>query len=501
MVRLCIAWLIIGSAFSAGWGRQAEEQGDYVFAGGKSLYIMPDGRPVEVISGGSRVLREHQTIWFLRNELIRRELELDGHQSDRIKRLVMEFDQRQADIHAKRSLIFRSTSFISQDEINRLSRELNQRVVHELDAILLPHQRERFQQLRYRFWIRRIGLFAALVRGPFSRYLQLTDQQKQQLRQQAINLRKSADDEVLRLKRLIRQQLTSPLTAKQREQLVRLTSDLKFHDHLFVGIISAQLHEQPDAWVSDESDLEFRPLAISGKYRIGPDGLFFRIVSRRGEAGKQAFAEIRKAIFSELLTILNDDDVATRLALSEEQKQLYLLLRKSHRTFQEELLSQINQDLRDHSGANVKQIQQRMRSKQTKIAERQIIAIKQSLLPFQRELLDQVVQNIELVRAGLAFALTSGALSQKIGVTDAQGDQLRQRAVKLRGTIAERTGELETDIESKLTGVLTDEQQDRLAQLIGPRIRKIPANLDLLIQKLDPGKLHASDYWRVGEIK
>jgi Spy/CpxP family protein refolding chaperone len=95
----------------------------------------------------------------------------------------------------------------------------------DIDAVLLPHQRERLKQLNIQSQLRRQNTSDALTRGALATELNITDEQREKLSQMQEQVAEELRKEMEQLQQEAREKVLSVLTPEQRAKLTQLTGD------------------------------------------------------------------------------------------------------------------------------------------------------------------------------------------------------------------------------------------------------------------------------------
>lgn len=88
------------------------------------------------------------------------------------------------------------------------------------------------------------------------------------------------------------------------------------------------------------------------------------------------------------------------------------------------------------------------------------------LLPHQKERLDQIQVQMRM-RGGAGRALGGDFLAEKLGITDAQKEQLEKVREEVEAELQKKMAEIRAEAEEKILGVLTATQKAQLEKLRG----------------------------------
>jgi Spy/CpxP family protein refolding chaperone len=92
--------------------------------------------------------------------------------------------------------------------------------------------------------------------------------------------------------------------------------------------------------------------------------------------------------------------------------------------------------------------------------------VQQVLLPHQFDRLKQIDLQTRIQRGGAA-ALSEGEMAEKLGLTEAQQEQLRERSAEVQQELQEKIRQLRLEARGKLMDVLSPEQRAKLETMLG----------------------------------
>lgn len=121
------------------------------------------------------------------------------------------------------------------DEIQSQTNEIDVQMIE----ILLPHQRERLQQIATQIHITRAGMAAAMLHPSCADVLGISDEQKEQINERSIEVSEKLTNEIAKLRKRAQEQVRSELTPKQRSAFQKLIGD-KFE--IGIGFPKRDLH-------------------------------------------------------------------------------------------------------------------------------------------------------------------------------------------------------------------------------------------------------------------
>lgn len=96
------------------------------------------------------------------------------------------------------------------------------------------------------------------------------------------------------------------------------------------------------------------------------------------------------------------------------------------------------------------------------------------LLPEQRQRLRQVWLQTRMKKAGTAEALTSPDVLRELGLTPEHAARIRERISQIESHYRQKMLDLAVDMERDILALFTPAQQQKLKELIGPRMQDAP---------------------------
>lgn len=152
-------------------------------------------------------------IQFLLSERVREELQITEDQSSQVRSLYERFRRRMLGTTSPRSG--------SRDETERLREEFDT----ELGEILQAEQVQRFKQIQLQQELQKDTLTALTGDTEIAKTLDVTDDQKKQLRAAAREGEEYIREGIERLREEARQKIVDALSPEQKEKLLELTGD------------------------------------------------------------------------------------------------------------------------------------------------------------------------------------------------------------------------------------------------------------------------------------
>lgn len=161
---------------------------------------------------------------LLRSEAVQKELEMTDEQIELIKEL-SEGQNRGPGID--REALRAEMEGLSDEErmakIKEMRESRSKEQMEQLGEILLPHQMDRLSQISFQASTQ--GGTRSLLGGPVADKLNITDEQKEELRETAEELQKKFEEEVAKLREEMQSKLLEALTPEQQAEYKKLTGE------------------------------------------------------------------------------------------------------------------------------------------------------------------------------------------------------------------------------------------------------------------------------------
>ncbi len=163
---------------------------------------------------------------LLQDEAVRTELDLVDEQVTKLQEIGTKIRE---DVQASfQGIDFGSFRDLSEDERNARMAEIREKAdkitaegQKEIDAVLLPHQRERLKQLQVQSQMR-FGADQALSRDPLAKDLGITEAQKEQLQAKQQEIEAALNEKIAKLRTEAREELFKVLTTEQQAKLTAM---------------------------------------------------------------------------------------------------------------------------------------------------------------------------------------------------------------------------------------------------------------------------------------
>lgn len=153
---------------------------------------------------------------------VQAELELLDEQKNELNAAVVKFTERRREVLGKFAEQFRNRDAASEADRDALRAEVQDafqslgRSAEESLTFLLPHQRRRLSQLELQFRLRATGGLGALGSREIGEQLAVTDEQREALRNKAIELGREFSKKLAVLRNEMQEQLLAELNPDQR---------------------------------------------------------------------------------------------------------------------------------------------------------------------------------------------------------------------------------------------------------------------------------------------
>ena len=158
---------------------------------------------------------------MLGNPSVQKDLELVGDQLDKVKAMQREFQKQIKDKISGMS--FGGLSRDSLKDLPAMLAKLRAEQQEQLKGLLLPHQIDRLKQVALQTHMKQAGAENAIASKAVAEALNITDDQKEKLKEKAKELRKKLEEDIKKLREESKQELLGVLSADQRKTLEELT--------------------------------------------------------------------------------------------------------------------------------------------------------------------------------------------------------------------------------------------------------------------------------------
>ncbi len=152
------------------------------------------------------------TLGLLSDPKVRQELEVMDDQYEQLQQANQEIQQRAA-------AQLQALDLTDNDNLISQIRKIRDQADRELNAVLLPHQMKRLQQLQSQSRLRGRSFVELITSEPLKAELEITDEQSQELRDAEREIEAELQKEIAALQEKARRKLLSRLKKSQREQV------------------------------------------------------------------------------------------------------------------------------------------------------------------------------------------------------------------------------------------------------------------------------------------
>jgi len=174
---------------------------------------------------------------MLANDNIRKELEIVDSQMDSLRAVNEEFQKRAA-------MEMRSVDLGNASEVLKRMRGLTDAAKKDIESVFLPHQLDRLRQLGVQQQMSRKGVLGALVTDPLASHLEISNEQKEELRDAAKKIEEDLAKEMAALRAKARKRLFAKLKPEQQKELNEMIGDDYQFDQSSAGIVTGSAKQR-----------------------------------------------------------------------------------------------------------------------------------------------------------------------------------------------------------------------------------------------------------------
>ena len=208
-----------------------------LLAGATFAQPRPDGRGRGGLGGGLPGFGGGGPLELLQRPDVQAELELLDEQKNDLLALVEKSNERRRELFSGFADQFRNRDAASEadrealrNKVQEAFQSLNKETEQGL-SFLLPHQRKRLSQLEIQFRMRGGGGLGALGSPEIGAQLEVTDQQREILRDKAMELGREFGKKLAELRREMQEKLLAELSPEQRTKFQEMVGDpFEFQD-------------------------------------------------------------------------------------------------------------------------------------------------------------------------------------------------------------------------------------------------------------------------------
>ena len=161
---------------------------------------------------------ESSNFGMLSNEKVRQELEMVDHQFEELKKVNSQVQKRVAEE-------IRGLDFSKRENLTVQIKGIRDRAKKELDAVFLPHQLKRLEQIQFQSQLRRRSIVDIITSDPLKEDLEITEAQTTMLRKEEEKIEEEIQKKIAKLREEAREQLLSKLKPDQEKRVNELVGD------------------------------------------------------------------------------------------------------------------------------------------------------------------------------------------------------------------------------------------------------------------------------------
>lgn len=171
---------------------------------------------------------DFELMHLLRNQSIRDEIELVESQYEKMRKrneqIQAELKELSQSLMKAKDGAFKFDSEALKKIVERQA-EFQKNAKADLEEMLLPHQIKRLRQVALQDQMNRFGTAEALSTGVLAEALELTDEQKESLKEKSKEIEERVRKEIAKIRAEAKQELYKVLDAKQQDKLSELVGD------------------------------------------------------------------------------------------------------------------------------------------------------------------------------------------------------------------------------------------------------------------------------------
>ena len=162
---------------------------------------------------------------LLRSDEVRKELELVDEQIEKLEKLGEEMRNEMREMFSGMRDLSQEERQAKFTELRETMRKKGEELSEKVDQVLLPHQRDRLNQIRLQSQLRRSGTSGALTNDRISETLGLSDEQKAKLREVQEKVDRELREKIEKLRDEGRNEILGILTPEQRAKWDEMMGD------------------------------------------------------------------------------------------------------------------------------------------------------------------------------------------------------------------------------------------------------------------------------------
>lgn len=162
---------------------------------------------------------------LLNNPQIIEELEIVEEQQEKLRELAEEAREEMREMFSGMRDLDPEERREAFGEMREKMQKFQGEMQEKLNKVLMPHQRERLEQIRVQMSMRFGGMQGLLGREDIREKLGITEDQVEKLREKATELNEEMQKEIAEIREKTREKLMKTLTPEQQEQLKKMIGD------------------------------------------------------------------------------------------------------------------------------------------------------------------------------------------------------------------------------------------------------------------------------------
>jgi len=159
------------------------------------------------------------SLWLLRDEQIRKELDIVPEQEEKLKALGEKIREQMRQNWSGMRDLEPEERRERMEKMREQWRQQQAELSKEVEGVLLRHQLERLKQIQLQMQVQRGGTAGALSSDQVAELLGITEQQKEKLREVRAEVEKEMREKIEEIREEARQKLLQVLTPEQRAKL------------------------------------------------------------------------------------------------------------------------------------------------------------------------------------------------------------------------------------------------------------------------------------------
>lgn len=359
----------------------------------------------------------------------------------------------------------------------RLRDRLDEEFEEKVAKILRPHQVKWLKQIQIRYLVRVHGFIKLLQLKEFKEYSEISDEEIAAVRKKYRELRDGISRKAIELRKESVAELLSPLTGDQRNKVLEKWYYLKNQETPHVEQIRAHINLLNQLKYMDDFDSVFEKLAKFPTFEMTISGSF-KPVRREIKGDKKRANLYWTARF--FRQIFRNEDLSFSMDLTTEQ---HALINDALGAFDSGMreLAELNFSWKGGTRTELLKMRKKSDDLMFDTSQKLITDAKNILSPDQWKKFEQIAETAFANKSGPVIDLFEGPLGDQLRLTKSDKDKLRQSSETAMKTIKNESIEIEDELIETLLKFLEPKTRQKTKNLIGPKLKKSPANLAALI--------------------